>query len=413
MLREAARGLPVVIVHPTSVLGPGDRRPTPTGSMLVHFLNGRMKAYTNLVQNLVDVRDVAVGHALALERARPGERYVLGGENLSMREIVETLAEITGLPAPWFAIPHRVLHGISRINEWISDHVTHREPVAPLEAKLHAVDSRPFDASKARRELGFTARPAREVPIEAVPGSCRRGFCPAATAQRSRGAAGVRRGERPTLPARRRRDGRDRGRRPGRRSPGPVARAPWRRGGTGRAAHTDFAREFRGEGLLPGGVDALQQIGLGAELDALPQSGIDRIQLYQELRPLLTVDIPETTGVSAGPRFVSQPALLEMLVAEAGRFPSFRFERGFTVRDLLREGRGLPACAANPTPARARSRRTMCSGRTGAPRWCDGARASTASTRRSPSTWSGSRCRCGSSSALGKRAPISGAATSA
>ena len=101
---------------------------------------------------------------------------------------------------------------------------------------------------------------------------------------------------------------------------------------------TDFEREFRGEGLLPGGVDALQQMGLGAELDALPQSGIDRIQLYQERQPLLTVDIPETTGVPAGPRFVSQPALLEMLVAEAGRFPSFRFERGFTVRDLLREG---------------------------------------------------------------------------
>ena len=110
-LREAARGLPVVIVHPTSVLGPGDRRPTPTGSMLVHFLNGRMKAYTNLVQNLVDVRDVAAGHALALEKARPGERYVLGGENIAMSEIVRLLAEITGLPKPWFAIPHRLRMG--------------------------------------------------------------------------------------------------------------------------------------------------------------------------------------------------------------------------------------------------------------------------------------------------------------
>jgi dihydroflavonol-4-reductase len=183
-LREAARGLPVVIVHPTSVLGPGDRRPTPTGSMLVHFLNGRMKAYTNLVQNLVDVRDVAAGHALALEKARPGERYVLGGENIAMSEIVRLLAEITGLPKPWFAIPHRLLHGISRVNEWISDHLTHRQPLAPLEAKLHAVDSRPFDTSKARRELGFTARPAREVLIEAVRWFVEEGFCPAATAQR-------------------------------------------------------------------------------------------------------------------------------------------------------------------------------------------------------------------------------------
>src|SRR5690606_824199 len=73
-LREAALGLPVVIVHPTTVLGPGDRRPTPTGSMIVHFLNGRMKVFVDLVHDVVDVRDVALGHALALERGRPGER---------------------------------------------------------------------------------------------------------------------------------------------------------------------------------------------------------------------------------------------------------------------------------------------------------------------------------------------------
>ena len=183
-LREAARGLPVVIVHPTSVLGPGDRRPTPSGSMIVHFLNGRMKAYTNLVQNLVDVRDVAAGHALALEKGRPGERYILGGENIAMREIVRLLVELTGLPAPWFPIPHRILHGMSRINEWISDHVTHRVPIAPMEAKLHAVDSRPFDTSKARRELGLQARPAREVLIEAIRWFVQEGYCPAATARR-------------------------------------------------------------------------------------------------------------------------------------------------------------------------------------------------------------------------------------
>jgi len=102
--------------------------------------------------------------------------------------------------------------------------------------------------------------------------------------------------------------------------------------------NTDFAREFRGEGLLPGGVDALQQIGLGPQLDALPQSRVDRVEIYQERERLIAVEIPELAGIAAGPRFVSQPALLEMLVAEAGRYPGFRFERGFTVRDLLREG---------------------------------------------------------------------------
>jgi dihydroflavonol-4-reductase len=183
-LREAARGLPIVIVHPTSVLGPGDRRPTPSGTIVLHFLKGNMKAYTNLTQNLVDVRDVAAGHALALEKGRPGDRYILGGENISMREIVRLMAEITGLPAPWFPIPHRILHGISRVNEWISNHVTHRVPIAPLEAKLHAVDSRPFDTSKARRELGFQARPARETLIDAIRWFVQEGFCSAATAQR-------------------------------------------------------------------------------------------------------------------------------------------------------------------------------------------------------------------------------------
>ena len=102
--------------------------------------------------------------------------------------------------------------------------------------------------------------------------------------------------------------------------------------------HTDFAREFRGEGLLPGGVDALQQMGLGAALDALPQSRVERIEVYQRKRRVLAVDLGESAGLAAGPRFVSQPALLELLVAEASRHPGFRIERGFTVRDLLREG---------------------------------------------------------------------------
>jgi len=183
-LREAARGLPVVIVHPTTVLGPGDRRPTPTGTIVVHFLNGRMKLYTDLMHNVVDVRDVAEGHALALEKGRPGERYVLGGENLAMSELVKMLGELTGLPTPRFAIPHPLLHAIGRVNEWFSDHVTHREPLVPLEAKLHAVDSRAFDSSKARRELGFEARPARAVLIDAIRWFASEGFCPAATAER-------------------------------------------------------------------------------------------------------------------------------------------------------------------------------------------------------------------------------------
>jgi len=183
-LREAARGLPVMVVHPTTVLGPGDRRPTPTGSIVVHFLNRRMKAYAELVQNLVDVRDVAEGHVLALERGRPGERYVLGGDNLPMSRVLRLLEEITGIPAPSVAIPHRLLGAMGRANEWLSDFVTHRPPLVAREAALHARDSRAFTSEKARRELGFHARPAREILVEAVRWFASEGYCPRATAER-------------------------------------------------------------------------------------------------------------------------------------------------------------------------------------------------------------------------------------
>jgi dihydroflavonol-4-reductase len=162
-LREAARGLPLVILHPTTVLGPGDRRPTPTGSIIVHFLAGHMKAYVETAQNLVDVEDVALGHLRALEHAAPGSRYILGGDNLSMRELLDTLAELTGMSAPRIALPKLLMRGLAHGNGWWSQHVTGREPLIPLEAILHAADSRPVRNHRARTELGLTFRPAREV----------------------------------------------------------------------------------------------------------------------------------------------------------------------------------------------------------------------------------------------------------
>jgi dihydroflavonol-4-reductase len=167
-LRMTARGLPLSILHPTTVLGPGDRRPTPTGSMIVHYINGRMKAYAEMEQNVVDVRDVARGHVLALERGRSGERYVLGGDNLSMREIVDELEALTGIPAPRFAIPNPMLRALGLLNDWISTHVTGRPPLFPYEAALHARDSRRVSCAKAAEELGYRWRPAREVLAAAV-----------------------------------------------------------------------------------------------------------------------------------------------------------------------------------------------------------------------------------------------------
>jgi dihydroflavonol-4-reductase len=183
-LREAARGLPLVIVHPSVVLGPGDRRPTPSGSMIVHFLNRRMKVFVDMVQNVIDVRDVAVGHVLALEHGRGGDRYVLGGDNLTLREMLGMLSEMTGLPRPWAAVPARWLAAAGLVNEWLSDHVTHRPPLVPREAALHARDSGPVDAARARRELGLAPRPAERVLADAVRWFAGAGFCPRATAAR-------------------------------------------------------------------------------------------------------------------------------------------------------------------------------------------------------------------------------------
>jgi dihydroflavonol-4-reductase len=178
-LRHAARGLPVLTVHPTSVLGPGDRRPTPTGSMIVHYLNGHMKVYAEMTQNVVDVRDVARGHVLALERGRPGERYVLGGENLTMRELLGHLSALTGLPAPRHALPLPLLGLLGRANEWLANHVTGRPPLIPHEAALHARDSRPVSSEKAVRELGYRPRPAREVLAAALRWFVGEGSCSA------------------------------------------------------------------------------------------------------------------------------------------------------------------------------------------------------------------------------------------
>jgi len=114
------------------------------------------------------VADVAVGHVLALERGVHGEHYVLGGDNLSMRALLELLAEITGIPAPRFALPNAAVLALGAANEWLSDHVTHRPPLVAREAALHARDARDFDVSRSRRELGFAPRGAREVLVDAV-----------------------------------------------------------------------------------------------------------------------------------------------------------------------------------------------------------------------------------------------------
>lgn len=177
VMRRAARGLPVVVVHPTTVLGEGDRRPTPTGGMIVHFINGRMKAYADTVLNIVDVDDVAEGHVLALERGGIGEQYILGGENLTMRQMCAILSELTGIPEPRVVLPRRLLLRIGRVNEWIANHFTHRTPLVDVESTLHAMANRPSDSAKAEKELGYLPSHARVALAKATLWFLENGYC--------------------------------------------------------------------------------------------------------------------------------------------------------------------------------------------------------------------------------------------
>jgi dihydroflavonol-4-reductase len=162
-----ARGLPVVVVNPTAPVGERDVKPTATGKMIVDFLNRRMSAYVDTGLNLVDVRDVAAGHLLAAERGRPGERYILGRENLTLRQIGELLSELTGIPAPRVRLPRWLPLVFAAVDTAVSRAIG-REPYVPLDAVRLARHRMFFDASKAVRDLGLPQTPVREALCRAV-----------------------------------------------------------------------------------------------------------------------------------------------------------------------------------------------------------------------------------------------------
>lgn len=161
-------GLPVVLVHPSTPVGEGDIKPTPTGKIIVDFLNRRMPAYIQTGLNLVDVRDVARGHLLAAERGRPGERYILGNENITLQGILQLLAEITGLKAPRRQIPYSVAYAAALADDFLFGVLLRRPPHIPLEGVKMARKYMYFDASKAVRELGFPQSPIRDALARAV-----------------------------------------------------------------------------------------------------------------------------------------------------------------------------------------------------------------------------------------------------
>jgi dihydroflavonol-4-reductase len=165
----AAKGAPVVIVNPSAPVGPRDVKPTPTGKVIVDFLNREMPAYLDTGLNWVHVRDVAVGHILAADKGRVGERYILGHAegNWTMQQAFAELAELTGLPAPKFRVPYFVALAAAHVDESIS-RVTGKPPKAPLGGVRMAKYKMFFNPAKAIRELGLPQTPPRQALADAV-----------------------------------------------------------------------------------------------------------------------------------------------------------------------------------------------------------------------------------------------------
>ena len=166
-LAYAKKGLPVVIVNPTFPVGPYDIKPTPTGQVIVDFLNRRMPAYLDTGMNVVAASDVAEGHLLAAEKGRVGEKYILGGENLTMRELLETLSGITGLPAPRVRLPYHPILALSYLNAaWCRlAGGTPRMTPDTVRMSRHYMF---FSPRKAVEELGLPQTPAEEALRRAV-----------------------------------------------------------------------------------------------------------------------------------------------------------------------------------------------------------------------------------------------------
>ena len=166
-LRAAESGLPVVIVNPTTPVGPGDWKPTPTGKMIVDFLNGRMPGYVDTGLNFVPVEDCAAGHLLAAESGLVGERYILGGRNLTLKEVLKILATISGRRAPRWRFPH-VLAYAAAIADAAVAKLLGREPQIPLEGVRMARHKMFVDSSKAQRKLSFAPGPLEPAFERAV-----------------------------------------------------------------------------------------------------------------------------------------------------------------------------------------------------------------------------------------------------
>jgi dihydroflavonol-4-reductase len=166
-LDAAKAGLSVIVAMPTTPVGPWDWKPTPTGKIILDFLNGKMPGYVETGLNFVGVEECAAGHLLVAEKGKIGERYLLGGENLTLKGMLDILAKLTGLPAPKLKIPHGIALGVAYAETAFS-RLIRREPQIPVEGVKIAQHMMFVDCSRAQKELGFQPGPVAAALERAV-----------------------------------------------------------------------------------------------------------------------------------------------------------------------------------------------------------------------------------------------------
>jgi dihydroflavonol-4-reductase len=188
VLKAAKEGLPAIVAMPTTPVGPWDWKPTPTGKIILDFLNGKMPGYVETGLNFVGVEECAAGHLLVSEKGRIGERYLLGAENLTLKQLLDTLAKITGLAAPSMKIPHGVALGVAYVESAFS-RLIGKEPQIPVEGVKIAQHMMFVDCSRAKKELGFAPGPVAAALERAVRWYQANGYVKASRAKKMRLAA--------------------------------------------------------------------------------------------------------------------------------------------------------------------------------------------------------------------------------
>jgi dihydroflavonol-4-reductase len=177
-IKAAQAGQQVMVLNPTTPIGPNDAKPTPTGRIFVDFLNRKFPAYVDTGLNLVDVSEVARTHVLALTKGTPGRRYILGGENLTLKQILDKMSAITGIPSPTTKIPFAVAATYAFFEEWITGRIRGKEPRATLEEVRMGQKKMFASSARAQQELGFRILPVYPAMRAAIEWFRTHGYAP-------------------------------------------------------------------------------------------------------------------------------------------------------------------------------------------------------------------------------------------